>query len=236
MSQIAEIRSLLQKSIDLPEERRTTFYKTAPGEYAAHDQFIGVRVPTLRKIAKQYSHLSLEDIEELLSSLINEERLLALIILANSYKKANIPFKNELYHFYLRNLRYVNNWNLVDASAHLIIGAQLLDSNKESLLALAKSEVMWQRRVAIVATWYFIHNNQLDWTFRIAEELLNDTHYLIHKAVGWMLREAGKRDLQKLTHFLSKHAPKMPRTMLRYAIERLPESQRKAYLVGPKPF
>ena len=228
MSSLNQIKSLLQLSATIPKQ--TTFFKTAPGQYAAHDQFIGVNNPTLRKIAKQFPNLTLSALKALLESPYNEERLLALFILVSQYNKATPDIKDELYNFYLNNLKHVNNWNLVDASAHLIIGAHLLTSDKAILLTLAKSDIMWERRIAIVSTWFFIRNDDLEWTFKISELLLNDPHDLIHKAVGWMLREAGKRNQAPLLTFLDQYTHQMPRTMLRYAIEKLPESQRKAYL------
>jgi 3-methyladenine DNA glycosylase AlkD len=234
MKTIKEIQTLLQQSVTIPKEKAAYFFKIGPGDYAAGDQFIGVTVPTLRAIAKKFPTLSLADIQTLLTSPVNEERALALFILTNQYTKADQQTKEKIYQFYLDNLHYVNNWNLVDASAHLIIGAHLLEHNKELLTTLAQSKNLWERRIAIVSTWYFIRNNDLDWTFKIALLLLNDTHDLIHKAVGWMLREAGKRDQDALITFLNKHAHTMPRTMLRYAIEKFPEDIRKKYLVQKK--
>jgi len=209
------------------------FFKTSVGDYAEHDQFIGVPVPQLRAIAKQFATSSLPVLQALLNSSFNEERLLALFILTNQYQRGSIEKKEELHQFYMNNLQHVNNWNLVDSSAHLILGAHLYDKDRTPLLTLAKSKSLWDRRIAIVATWYFIRNNDLTWTFTIAELLFNDTHDLIHKAVGWMLREAGKRDEQALLIFLHKHAAHMPRTMLRYALERFPKEQR-LQLLGKK--
>ncbi|OJW68388.1 MAG: DNA alkylation repair protein [Candidatus Amoebophilus sp. 36-38] len=226
-----QIKSLLQGLASTDQEKTARFFKTGAGDYAEADEFIGVPVPILRKIAKTYMHISLEELQELLKSKINEERLLALIILVYQYDKASGELKEEIYQFYLCNLQSVNNWNLVDASAHLIMGAHLTNRDKDILLRLAQSEIIWERRVAIVATWYFIRKNELHWTFKIAEMLLNDKHDLIHKAVGWMLREAGKRDPNQLTVFLDQYTPLMPRTMLRYAIEKLSEQQKKHYLM-----
>lgn len=230
MSTVKEIQTLLQQSVSIPKEKAAAFFKTAAGEYAAHDQFIGVTVPTIRALAKKNSSLTLEEIQILLQSPINEERTLALFILTDQYKKADAQTKEKLYQFYLDNLQYINNWNLVDASAHLIVGAHLLKNNKELLITLAQSKTMWERRIAIISTLYFIRNNNTEWTFKIALLLLNDTHDLIHKAVGWMLREAGKRDQNALIAFLDQHARTMPRTMLRYAIEKFAEDIRKGYL------
>lgn len=234
MNQVLEIKSLLQQAATIPEERLSIFYKTGPGQYAAHDRFLGVTVPTLRQIAKKFKTLSLTELQIFIDSPFNEERLLALLILVQQYQIMEGLLKEEKYQFYLENLKQVNNWNLVDSSAHLILGAHLFQTDKSKLLLLAKSEDLWERRIAIVATWYFIRNNELSWTFKIAEMLLRDTQDLIHKAVGWMLREAGKRSPDHLIAFLEKHAGQMPRTMLRYAIEKFPEAQRKAYLIHGK--
>lgn len=230
MKKIEHIKSLLREKATIPKERHKAFYKTGVGDYAEHDQFIGVLVPILRQIAKDFHGLNLEEIEILIASSINEERLLALLILIHQYQKAESETKTKLYEFYLNNLKQVNNWNLVDASAHLIIGAHIFLGPKDILLNLAHSHVMWERRVAIVSTWYFIRQNDLEWTFKIAQVLLNDSHDLIHKAVGWMLREAGKREQNQLITFLDRYANQMPRTMLRYAIEKFQEPDRRTYL------
>ncbi|MEN8237321.1 MAG: DNA alkylation repair protein [Pseudomonadota bacterium] len=230
MKKLKEIRLLLKKHQQKSNDKTALFYKTGAGDYAEHDQFIGVRVPDLRKIAKEFAGLTLAEMQSLIESPINEERLLCLLILVQQYQNAEGQTKDDLYHFYMGNLNYVNNWNLVDASAHLIVGAHLLTADKSVLLALAKSQIMWQRRIAIVATWYFIRSDQLGWTFKIAELLLNDPHDLIHKAIGWMLREAGKRNQEMLIAFLDQYGCQMPRTMLRYAIEKFPEPQRQEYL------
>jgi 3-methyladenine DNA glycosylase AlkD len=230
MNNVTNIKALLKQSAHKSSDAQVIFFKTGPGHYAEHDQFMGVTVPVLRKIAKDFSSITREEIKDLIESPINEERLLALFILVLQYQKAKNHTKDELYQFYLHNLKHVNNWNLVDASAHLIIGAHLVNADKKILHTLAKSEILWERRIAIVSTWYFIRNNDLECTFKIAEMLLSDDHDLIHKAVGWMLREAGKRDEKQLSAFLDHHAEKMPRTMLRYSIEKFPEQQRKNYL------
>lgn len=234
MTNITAIKNLLQQSITIPKERHSAFFKTGVGHYAEHDQFIGVKVPVLRVIAKNYKDLPLPEIQILLGSPINEERLLGLFILVGQYQKSKDSLKNELYQFYLNNLKQVNNWNLVDASAHLIMGAHLLKRDRAILFSLAQSEIIWGRRIAIVSTWYFIRHNDLEDTFKLAEILLNDKHDLIHKAVGWMLREAGKKNESILIAFLEQHAGKMPRTMLRYSIEKFPENQRRLYLVHGK--
>lgn len=217
-------------AVDPLKKSNAVFFKTGVGDYAEHDQFMGISVPNLRLIAKQYPKLEFKNLKKLLRSPINEERLLALIILVNQYKHSNQDYKNSIYEFYISHLKYVNNWNLVDASAHLIIGAHLNSKSKEYLLQLSQSKILWERRIAIVATWYFIRNDNLNPTFKIAKKLLRDEHDLIHKAVGWMLREAGKRDQAQLINFLDQYSGVMPRTMLRYSIERFPESVRKGYL------
>jgi 3-methyladenine DNA glycosylase AlkD len=234
MDDVIKIKAALKDLISIPSDKTSKFFKTGAGHYAAQDIFIGVTVPNIRKVAKDFGHITLEDIQKLISSPINEERLLALIILVNQYKKASSRVKETIYQFYLSNVAQVNNWNLVDSSAHLIIGAHLDDKDRSSLLTLAKSEIMWERRIAIVATWAFIRKNDLKWTFTISSLLLQDTHDLIHKAVGWMLREAGKRNLAALVLFLDQNAKTMPRTMLRYAIEKFPEDQRQNYLLKSK--
>ncbi len=237
MNTLEHIRFLLHQAAlqqAILKEKRFSFFKKGIGDYAEHDQFIDVNVPTLRTIAKAFQDLPLSEIQTLIDSPINEERLLALFILIHQYQKATSNIKDELCKFYLQNLKQVNNWNLVDSSAHLIIGAHLFKKDKDILLTLATSDIMWERRIAIVATWYFIRHDDLAWTFKIAEILLTANHDLIHKAVGWMLREAGKRDVGQLITFLDHYAGCMPRTMLRYAIEKFPEQQRKSYLMKAK--
>ena len=228
MKKIDEIKQALEKAVDIPKDKRTRFFKTAEGDYAHNDIFIGVRMPTLRTIAKNYAAISLQEIEMLLLSPIHEERMLALLILTLQFKKnAN---KAAIFDLYMQHITQVNNWDLVDASAHVIVGAHLIDKDKQLLFDLAESCNMWERRIAIIATMWFIRNNELQWTFKLASILLNDEHDLMHKAVGWMLREAGKRDEKQLCAFLDTYAHRMPRTMLRYAIEKFPENARKAYL------
>jgi 3-methyladenine DNA glycosylase AlkD len=222
----AQISATLKQIAESTPASLGTFFKTGPGDYAEHDQFIGVSVPTLRRLTKEFQHIGLDNLRVLLHSKINEERLFSLIVLTNRY--AAEP--NAIYQLYMDNLNHVNNWNLVDASAHLIVGKHLHKADKNILLTLANSTVMWERRVAIVATWYFIKMNQFEWTLKLAKVLLTDSHDLIHKAVGWMLREMGKKDIKPLTEFLNQHAATMPRTMLRYAIEKFPEAERQHFL------
>lgn len=230
MNSVQNIRSLLNNYAALKQSTHSMFFKTAPGEYAEHDKFIGVSVPIVRKIAKDFTHISLEEINCLLQSKYNEERLLALFILVARYKKSDNAGKAEIYQFYLKNIDQVNNWNLVDSSAHLIIGAYLWQGNRDILVKFAGSGNLWYRRIAIIATLYFIRQSDVECTFEIAKLLLYDTHDLIHKAVGWMLREAGKIDESALSAFLDEHALHMPRTILRYAIEKFPQEKRLKYL------
>jgi len=230
MRTIAQLQTLLHASVTIPESRRTAFFKTEPGSYGAHDIFMGVTVPMLRIIAKKFSGLTLEELIQCISSRYNEERLLGLFILTTQYKKAASQDKETIYQLYMTHLTHINNWNLVDSSAHLILGAHLFEKERSTLLTLARSQSLWERRIAIVATWYFIRKNDLEWMFVLAKLLLSDTHDLMHKAVGWMLREAGKKDESALVGFLEAHATHMPRTMLRYAIEKFPEPIRKEYL------
>lgn len=229
MTTIMQVKAALRHSISVSVDRATAFFKTGVGHYAEGDEFIGVTVPNVRKVAKQFMLLSYDDLQVLLQSKINEERLLALIILTEQYKNADDQAKEAIYQLYMHNLKYVNNWNLVDASAHLIIGSYLWDKDRSLLIQLGKSEVLWERRIAIVSTLYFIRKNDVIWTFKIALLLQNDTHDLIHKAVGWMLREAGKRDQAALVNFLDQYAALMPRTMLRYAIEKFSPQEQKKY-------
>ncbi len=231
MSHVEQIRIRLLNAVTAPKEKVAIFFKTGPGGYAEGDQFLGVKVPFLRRMAKEFIAISLDEVQEILSSKMNEERLLALFILVYKYEKSSSPeLREKIYQFYLHHLIYVNNWNLVDASAHLILGAHLKDKDRKILLKLAKSSNIWERRIAIVSTWYYIRKSDLEWTFKIASLLLKDSHDLIHKAVGWMLREAGKKDEKLLIHFLDQHADQMPRTMLRYAIEKFSDAERKKYM------
>ena len=208
------------------------FFKTGPGEYGEGDVFIGVKVPDLRKVAKDFQDIATEDVIVLLESAIHEERLLALLILVRKYVKGNETAKKRIYRLYLKKTKFINNWDLVDGSAHHIVGDYLMDKNKAPLFRLAKSEDLWERRIAILASFYFIKHGKYEETLKIARILLTDSEDLIHKAVGWMLREIGKRDMILEEMFLQKHYKEMPRTMLRYAIEKFPEPKRQKYLKG----
>jgi 3-methyladenine DNA glycosylase AlkD len=233
MNQLMDAQKRLHQFATTPE-KSSRYFKTGPGDYAEHDCFIGVSMGNLRAVAKEFSLLSFDELQKLLFSKINEERALALIILVGRFKRADEFEKKKIYDFYLKNLSCVNNWNLVDVSAHLIVGAYLLRKDKDILFDLVKSKDLWERRVAMVSTWFFIRHTELRVTFELAEILLNDTHDLMHKAAGWMLREAGKKDFDQLVSFLEKHATIMPRTMLRYSIERFPEEQRQYFLKKKK--
>jgi 3-methyladenine DNA glycosylase AlkD len=224
------LREELQQFVIPAHEQKAVFFKTGPGDYAEHDQFLGVPVPQLRKIAKKHAHLALETVIELLQSTFNEERTLALLLLVQRYQKGDSTSKEHIFQLYQTHIKQVNNWNLVDVSAHLIVGAHLYQRDKQYLMHLAQSESLWERRIAIVSTWYFIRNNDCEWTIKLAELMLHDKQDLIHKAVGWMLREAGKHNEPLLVAFLEQHAHSMPRVMLRYAIERFSVEQRRIYL------
>ncbi len=206
------------------------FFKTGKGQYGEGDIFLGIVVPEQRKVAKKYPNLSLDNLQDLLNSKIHEYRLISLFILISKYQQADDSEKKDIFNFYLKNTKNINNWDLVDLSAPNIVGDYLLDRPKDILYTLARSEHLWEKRISILATFKFIRNNQFDDTLKIAEILLLDKHDLIHKAVGWMLREVGKRDQQVEEEFLKKHLRQMSRTTLRYAIERFEEGKRKGYL------
>jgi 3-methyladenine DNA glycosylase AlkD len=206
------------------------FFKTGPGEYAEGDIFIGVMVPFTREVVKKFQDLPFSDVIKLLRSRIHEERLLALFILVGQFNKADVGTKEKIYKAYLANTKFVNNWDLVDLSAPQIIGGFLKDKNRKILYKLAKSSLLWERRIAILATFSFIRSGDFKDVFAITKLLLCDKEDLIHKACGWMLREAGKRDLGAEEEFLRKYSKVMPRTMLRYAIERFPQAKRRVFL------
>jgi 3-methyladenine DNA glycosylase AlkD len=208
------------------------FFKTGPGEYGEGDIFLGVMVPDVRKVAKEYSDASIGEITTLLASIVHEERLLALLMLVHAYTKSDDSQKRKIYSLYLKSTKYINNWDLVDLSAPNIVGAYLLDKSRKPLYEFARSKDLWKRRIAILATFPFIKQNDFDDTLGISKILLMDDHDLLHKAVGWMLREVGKRSLPVEEKFLMHHYKNMPRTMLRYAIERFPEGKRQRYLNG----
>ncbi len=204
-----------------------SFFKTKKGEYGYGDIFLGVSVPQQRKIAKKYKDLKINDLGKLLNEKIHEYRLSALIILIDKYREGNENTKKEIVDFYFKNTKNINNWDLVDISAPHILGNFFLKKDKSRIKKLAQSENLWERRIAIVSTLEFIKNNNLETTFTLSKKLLNDEHDLIHKATGWMLREAGKKDKERLKNFINSHKKKMPRTTLRYAIEKFSEEERK---------
>lgn len=206
------------------------FFKTGKGQYGEGDIFLGIMVPIQREIAKKYQDLYLSDIQKLLNSKIHEERLIALLILVSQFKRGDIQKREVIFKFYLKNAKNINNWDLVDLTAPNIVGQFLINKNRKILYHLAKSENLWEKRIAVLSILSFIKDNQFDDALKIAEILLKDKHDLIHKAVGWMLREVGKRNLAVEEKFLKKYYKKMPRTMLRYAIEKFPEKKRRWYL------
>ncbi|OGU70350.1 MAG: DNA alkylation repair protein [Ignavibacteria bacterium RBG_16_34_14] len=207
------------------------FFKTGKGDYAEGDLFAGIKVPVSRKIAKQFNDLPLNELSILIKSKIHEERLIALFILVDKMKKADETKKEKIYKLYLKNLKYINNWDLVDLSAGKIIGEYLFDKEKKLLFELSEGD-LWEKRIAIMSTLNFIKKKDYKTTLTIAKLLLKDKHDLIHKAVGWMLREIGNRDIETEEYFLKIYYKNMPRTMLRYAIEKFPEVKRQAYLKG----
>ena len=206
------------------------FFKTGKNEYGEGDVFLGVKVPIQRKIAAKFQNLSLKDIEKLFGSKIHEHRMTSLFILISKYEKADEREKKIIFNFYLKNIKNINNWDLVDISAPKIVGDYLMEKPKEILYKFAKSKNLWKKRIAIISTYAFIKNNEFDDALKISEILIADKQDLIQKAVGWMLREIGKRDQKIEEKFLKKYYLKMPRTMLRYAIERFDENKRKFYL------
>ena len=208
------------------------FFKTGPGEYGEGDQFLGIRVPVLRKLAKVNRDLAVSQVKRLLRSPFHEERLLALLILVLQYQRGNQTTRGGIYQLYLDNTRHINNWDLVDSSAEHIVGAYLMDKNKSPLRKLGRSKNLWERRIAIISTFHFIKRNEFAEALSISGMLLSDREDLIHKAVGWMLREIGKRHLPTEEIFLRQHYRQMPRTMLRYAIEKFPEGKRQGHLKG----
>jgi 3-methyladenine DNA glycosylase AlkD len=208
------------------------FFKTGPGQYGAGDVFLGIKVPPLRQLAREYRGLPLDEAEKLLRSPYHEARLLALLLLVGAFARGDGAAREQIYRLYLANTARVNNWDLVDASAEHIVGGHLAERDRGPLYQLAKSPGLWERRIAIVATFHFIRRGEFADTCKVAALLLSDREDLIHKAVGWMLREVGKRDLSAAEAFLAEHYGRMPRTMLRYAIERHPEPRRLQYLRG----
>ena len=230
---LKELKKIIASSANKKHaEVMQRFFKTGKGEYGEGDKFVGIKVPVQRKIAIRFYDLELTDLQTLLKSVIHEERLISLLILVNKYQRGDEKVKESIFKFYLKNRKQINNWDLVDLSAPKIVGDFLSVRNKKILFDLALSPNLWERRIAIISTFTFIRNKNFEPTFSIAKVLLNDNQDLIHKAVGWMLREIGNRDVQSLEIFLKSRYRKMPRTMLRYAIEKFPEVKRKKYLNG----
>jgi 3-methyladenine DNA glycosylase AlkD len=222
------------RSLGDPDAARAAagYFKTGSGQYGEGDIFLGLRAAVMHGLAKEYHSLPLGELTVLLRSPIHEDRLLALLILVRRVSRADKATKKEIYRLYLAHTRYINNWDLVDASAREIVGGYLADKSRKPLDRLAASKSLWERRISIIATFYFIRQNDFADTLRIAERLLTDREDLIHKAVGWMLREVGKRHQPTLEAFLRSHGRSMPRTALRYAIERFATEARQAYLDG----
>ena len=227
----AELRKAASKETASILQR---FFKTGKGEYGEGDKFLGIKVPQIRKIAKRNNDLTFTEIQKALKSKFHEERLCALLILVGKYSTGDEKTKEKITNFYLANTKFINNWDLVDLTAPKILGKYLLNRDREILYTLSISESLWERRISILSTFEFIREKQFQDSLKIAKILLNDEHDLIHKAVGWMLREIGKRDLETEEKFLLKYYKTMPRTMLRYAIEKFPEKKRLAYLEGRK--
>ncbi len=211
-----------------------SFFKTGPGQYGEGDEFLGIKVPDLRRIARESDSLTESAVRSLLRSPIHEERLLALLILVRRYERGDEAGRESIVALFLRMRRFVNNWDLVDSSAPYLLGPWLLDRDRTTLRQLAASASLWERRIAVLATLAFISAHDFACTLELAATLLHDEHDLMHKAVGWMLREIGNRDPAVLREFLDRHAAFMPRTMLRYAIEKLPQHERALHLARPR--
>jgi 3-methyladenine DNA glycosylase AlkD len=229
---MSKLRELSDRDIAVHSQR---FFKTGKGEYGEGDRFLGIRVPVIRQCVIEYRAISLEDTTELLKSPFHEARLLALLIMVAKYSSAKVNAEQEaIYRAYLGNTEFINNWDLVDCSAEHIVGAHLFLRDRKPIYRLVRSKSLWERRIGIISTFHFIKRKDFPDTIECARLLLHDKEDLIHKAAGWMLREVGKRDRDAEEKFLARHYRQMPRTMLRYAIERFPEKERLAYLHGIK--
>lgn len=231
---LTEIEREIKKLADPKQaENLKRFFKTGPGQYGEGDRFVGIKVPQLRLLSKKYKELPLDNLKKLIRDPIHEKRMLALFIIVGQLKKADEKLRRKLYDLYLANTKHINNWDLVDLTAPQVIGENYQHYEPGLLFKLAKSKLLWERRIAMLACFYHIKNKEPKPALEIAELLRNDDHDLMHKAVGWMLREIGKRCDQKTEEgFLKKYYTGMPRTMLRYAIERFPEKLRQGYLRG----
>ncbi len=223
-------KELQSKSSEEKAKIYQGFFKTGKGDYGERDVFIGLTVPEQRELAKKYVDLDFKDVKELLGNKIHEYRLTGFCILVYKFEKGDKEKQKQIFDFYLENINAANNWDLIDCIADKIIGKYLLDKDKEILYEFARSGNLWKKRIAIISTFEFIKNKKFEDTLKISGILLNDKHDLIHKAVGWMLREVGKRDLKAEEKFLKKYYKKMPRTMLRYAIERFDKKKKEFYL------
>jgi 3-methyladenine DNA glycosylase AlkD len=233
METVTEVRACLRSLADPSiAEHSQRFFKTGKGEYGEGDRFLGIRVPVIRKHVRKHRALSIDETMLLLKSPFHEERLFAVLMLVHKFAQADEPARKEIYDLYLANSSSVNNWDLVDSSASQIVGQFLYDKDRRQLSVLARSDNIWHRRIAIMATFYFIRQNDFTDTLHLAALLLEDKEDLLHKAVGWMLREVGNRDMSAAEIFLRNHYKKMPRTMLRYAIEKFDSDKRMSYLQG----
>ncbi|RMF08022.1 MAG: DNA alkylation repair protein [Candidatus Neomarinimicrobiota bacterium] len=233
MSAINRLREQLRDLADpVRAQNLARFFQTGPGQYGEGDRFYGIRVPHLRQVAGRTELPTLDEAEHLLQSPIHEERFVALLLLIRLYRRKNPDLRAQVYRLYLRNTRFINNWDLVDTSAEHIVGAWLWDKDRSPLSDLARSPLLWERRIAVLATFHFIKKGDFSTTLALAGQLVHDPEDLIHKAVGWMLREIGNRHRPTEEEFLRAHYRDMPRTALRYAIEKFPEPLRQAYLRG----
>ena len=233
VKQLRQLRAELKQASDPKRAKAVArYFKTGPGDYGEGDQFYGISMPALRAIAKRYRDLHAVGISTLLNSHLHEERMMALIVMVYQFVHGDTAKQQHIYGIYRAEFEFINNWDLVDTSAPQIIGGYLFDKNDrwQMLHQMAKSRNLWERRIGVLATFYFIDQGQFDDSLKLTELLLHDKHDLIHKAVGWMLREIGKRSESTLKEFLDKHATQMPRTMLRYAIEKLSLVERQQYL------
>jgi len=228
------VRSLERLGSHTDAQNLQRYFKTGPGEYGAGDVFLGIRMPVLRRCVRQFDGTTLADVGVLLQSRYHEARMLALLLLVARYERAGDAERSQIYRTYLANTSRINNWDLVDLSASQIVGAHLEHRSRRPLYRLARSASLWERRIAVIATAYFVRRNDFRDTLALAAALRDDPEDLIHKAIGWMLREVGKRDKAALERFLTRHYHHMPRTMLRYAIERFAERERLAYLRGTR--
>lgn len=234
MSITAKQISAALKDLAVPEiaEHSQRFFKTGKGEYGEGDKFLGIRVPIIRKVVRQHRDTSLGEILKLIKSKFHEERLCAVLLLVQKFNQSDEQTQAAVFDSYLGHTKFINNWDLVDSSASQIVGGFLMHCDRDVLYTLVQSPSLWERRISIIATLFFIKNHQFKDTLEISKQLVADKEDLIHKAVGWMLREVGKKDINVEMGFLKIHYLQMPRTMLRYAIEKFPEKERKLYLAG----